>query len=159
MARQPLKHCYKCDITKSLNAFYRNAGRKDGHAIWCKTCMSAYGKEYVSKHKKQQVIKTRRGHINRRKILTEIKTNFGCKHCGETNGPVLIFHHVDPATKKLNIGASATIGNKWEQILKEVQKCVVLCSNCHILVHWRDRNGIPTFEEQAAVYEATLASI
>jgi uncharacterized C2H2 Zn-finger protein len=57
-----------------------------------------------------------------------------CSCCGEKYHPVIYeFHHVNPDTKeycwnKLRL-------HKWADITKELDKCVVMCSNCHRLEH------------------------
>lgn len=43
------------------------------------------------------------------------------------------FHHVDPTKKQHRIGCGIT--RSWEKIKLELDKCVVLCSNCHGEVH------------------------
>lgn len=41
------------------------------------------------------------------------------------------FHHIDSATKDFNISARLT----WDAIVRELGKCVLLCSRCHREVH------------------------
>lgn len=54
-----------------------------------------------------------------------------CRHCGLTDHySVYDFHHLDPSTKKYKV--SGIIGwMKWEIVLAELEKCCLLCSNCH----------------------------
>jgi 5-methylcytosine-specific restriction endonuclease McrA len=62
-----------------------------------------------------------------------------CAHCGESDICCLDFHHVDPATKKFNVGSiSPTNGNYMhtpKDIEAEVAKCILLCRNCHAKLH------------------------
>lgn len=39
------------------------------------------------------------------------------------------FHHVDPSSKLFGIGSGDT--RSWETVKAELDKCVLLCSNCH----------------------------
>jgi len=51
-----LKKCKKCNIEKSINEFYRDCSKKDGHHSHCKECVNAHKKinaEYISQQKKQ----------------------------------------------------------------------------------------------------------
>lgn len=48
------------------------------------------------------------------------------------------FHHKNPLEKDDTI--KNLWGKKWEVILKEVEKCILLCSNCHRETHWKERN-------------------
>lgn len=45
----------------------------------------------------------------------------------------LEFHHIKPSTKSFEINSRTT--QPWELILLEIEKCVLLCSNCHKEVH------------------------
>ena len=46
----------------------------------------------------------------------------------------LTFHHLDPEQKDFGISASGT-SKSWEEVKKELDKCVLLCQNCHCEVH------------------------
>ena len=62
----------------------------------------------------------------------------GCTKCGYkfngTNGVVFDFHHVDPCTKEFELN-SASFGLSMERLMVEVEKCKLLCANCHRLEH------------------------
>jgi len=45
----------------------------------------------------------------------------------------LEFHHLDPKEKEIKISDNTT--HTWEKLVKELDKCVLLCSNCHVEVH------------------------
>jgi len=58
-----------------------------------------------------------------------------CMVCGYKKcGRALAFHHVDPNTKSFGISARG-ITRSWEKVKKELDKCVLLCANCHAEVH------------------------
>jgi len=61
--------------------------------------------------------------------LKEIKENSGCVDCGETNHIVLDFDHLK--NKKYGISRMIHDGFSWQAIKKEIEKCEVVCSNCH----------------------------
>lgn len=62
-----------------------------------------------------------------------------CLLCGyDRCKRALIFHHIDPEGKDFEIGEGRT--RSWEALVKELDKCVLLCSNCHMEVH----DGIST---------------
>lgn len=58
-----------------------------------------------------------------------------CALCGKTYPlQVYDFHHICPSEKDFNIGNKhATV--KWEIVKKEIDKCLLLCANCHRLIH------------------------
>lgn len=58
-----------------------------------------------------------------------------CKHCGYDDARSLVWHHVNPSTKKN--GVVQLVGKKhgWNTILEEINKCICLCHNCHNILH------------------------
>jgi len=54
-----------------------------------------------------------------------------CQLCGyEKYQGVLDLHHLDPATKSFGIGAKGYT-RSWEVIKAELDKCILVCANCH----------------------------
>jgi len=51
--------------------------------------------------------------------------------CGESNPLVLDFDHKDPNKKSFTIGSVARKGWSLEVLYKEIDKCDVVCANCH----------------------------
>lgn len=45
----------------------------------------------------------------------------------------LDFHHVDANSKDFNV--SSNTNRKWEILKEELDKCVLVCSNCHREIH------------------------
>jgi hypothetical protein len=57
-----------------------------------------------------------------------------CFDCGDGVATVCFeFHHVDPSEKEFNL-SDKTI-RSWERMKDELDKCILLCSNCHKLRH------------------------
>lgn len=57
-----------------------------------------------------------------------------CSKCGYSKcNRALVFHHLDPAKKDFQISGSHSFA--WEKIKTELDKCVLLCSNCHMELH------------------------
>ena len=56
-----------------------------------------------------------------------------CARCGEDRPPCLDFHH--PGEKDQGIARMVVNGHSKERILDEIDRCVVLCANCHRLEH------------------------
>lgn len=57
-----------------------------------------------------------------------------CAGCGEDRIPCLEFHHIDPETKVFNV-SMAWRKKGTNAILRELAKCIVVCANCHKLIH------------------------
>ncbi len=57
------------------------------------------------------------------------KTSNSCRICGESDPIVLEFHHTDPSTKFR--GVAKLMSYNTQSLLNEIDKCIVLCANCH----------------------------
>src|SRR5258707_866089 len=69
----------------------------------------------------------------KRRRLGAIKTSAGCGHCGYDAHPAALhFHHRDPATKDRTLSDLAKWG--WGRIWDELEKCDVICANCHAVL-------------------------
>jgi len=67
--------------------------------------------------------------MTNRKALFEHKQLNPCVDCGNKDPTVLEFDHRDPKTKSFNI--SNMMNMTWGTIKKEIDKCDVVCANCH----------------------------
>lgn len=78
-------------------------------------------------YKQKQILKTK---------LAQIKEASGCVDCGITNHIMLDFDHLKD--KKYNISRMIHDGFSWKAIKKEIEKCEVVCANCHrVRTHYR----------------------
>ncbi len=69
----------------------------------------------------------------------DYRSNLSCARCDENHIACLEFHHIDPSEKEVEVGRAVTNGWNKERIIKEMEKCEVLCSNCHRKHHWQQR--------------------
>jgi predicted RNA-binding Zn-ribbon protein involved in translation (DUF1610 family) len=62
--------------------------------------------------------------------------NYTCEKCGlvETELGFFEFHHIDPDTKDREIGTMLNSAS-FERVLAELEKCWMLCPNCHKREH------------------------
>lgn len=82
--------------------------------------------------------------MSRKTVLLRLRTNKklaidykggGCIHCGYNKcAGGLDFHHRDPSAKDINWKKMRT----WdiEKIKKELDKCDLVCRNCHAELHY-----------------------
>ncbi len=54
-----------------------------------------------------------------------------CSICAESDIRTLEFDHINPTTKQFSISQAVRLGYSWGDILKEIEKCRILCANCH----------------------------
>jgi hypothetical protein len=58
-----------------------------------------------------------------------------CAVCGyDKCVDALEFHHLDPTEKDFGIGSGGHT-RRWVDVVPELDKCVMLCANCHREVH------------------------
>ena len=76
-----------------------------------------------------------------RRKLKQIKSNSKCATCGEADIACLEFHHKDSTIKN---GELSSMISKftYDEIMRELQNCTVLCSNCHRKLHWKETHVI-----------------
>lgn len=58
-----------------------------------------------------------------------------CKKCGESRPHVLDFHHINP-NEKDDTPSRLLANSKIQDFFFEIEKCLLLCSNCHQDFHW-----------------------
>jgi hypothetical protein len=71
--------------------------------------------------------------------LAELKATKQCLRCAESAPECLQFHHRDPTRKDFDIWRALARGWSRPRILAEIEKCDVLCANCHLIHHWTER--------------------
>jgi len=58
-----------------------------------------------------------------------------CSICNYNKCPAALhFHHKDPQTKTKQVSQLLTYD--WNIIKEELDKCILLCANCHHEIHW-----------------------
>jgi hypothetical protein len=124
-----MKKCSKCKIEKDLGEFGISRSRKDGLNYWCKECSKIYSRE-------NDTCKALRSRIRNDRVVAENQENLllylidnPCVECGETDVRCLHFDHIVSEEKHRNI--SSMMSYNWNTIQKEIDKCRVLCANCH----------------------------
>ena len=108
------KYCPSCSQTKSASEFYFRRD-KTNFSSYCKPCM---GKQALTRQRKFKV------------QCVEYKGG-KCIKCGyDKYIGALDFHHLDPLQKDFSI-SQAKLWQFNNAIKLELDKCVILCSNCH----------------------------
>jgi hypothetical protein len=91
---------------------------------------------------KAKVLKTTQNNKrkNKKKWL-EFKSTLACKFCGENHPAALDFHHEDPSQKDREV--SYYVKNyQYARAMEEVKKCMVLCANCHRILHFNEHQTL-----------------
>jgi hypothetical protein len=124
--------CKTCKEEKPLDEF---------HSSVSSTFISESDKVYRRRVCKKCHTKT---NGERRKAVVawfaEYKKTLKCQHCQVADFRVLEFHHEDSSTKEFNLGDLVRKTPSKERLMTEVDKCIVLCANCHRIHHYKERN-------------------
>lgn len=129
-----MKKCTLCLKPKSLDEFPRNKQTKDGRYAHCKKCHSKTMRDSYHRDPDAKLEDCKRRRRALIEITSEIKSKSGCKLCSESDPCCLDFHHSDPTKKDVTIALLVTRKSK-EKMLKEIEKCVIVCANCHRKLH------------------------
>lgn len=101
----------------------------------CRSCQTRYSKQHYKKNLANYKYRdaSRRRFI--RNVVLEIKKSSSCERCGFSNYLALQFHHKDPSNKRFSISNAARDCGEINKVLEEINKCEVLCANCHAIHH------------------------
>jgi len=119
-----MKFCNGCQTLKSFSCFSSDKSKSCGRASQCKECNRA---------------KNQKARDDLWKRIEEYVGGRKCAHCGiESEYPIYDFHHLDPTEKEREVTRSL----KWDKVKAEIDKCIMLCSNCHRIEHYRLRKNL-----------------
>ena len=80
------------------------------------------------------VSQQQRGLLRKLELVTEAGGK--CTRCGyDRNLAALTWHHVDPGTKRFQLDLRSLSNRSQREIRTELEKCVLVCANCHAEIH------------------------
>jgi hypothetical protein len=101
--------------------------RKRKHAL--------FSAAHYQKNKEEAKARTTKQRQFGKKKWDAFKLSLKCTKCGFSHPAALDFHHRDPTEKESTV--SKLVSNKrFTRAMEEVEKCEVLCANCHRIHHW-----------------------
>lgn len=135
-----LRKCRECGLEahteEDLELFTKSKKGKYGRGNLCKGCNSKRGLTWQKDNREKTTKRTKETRNRNKERAIEAKGG-ACIHCGikhdGTNAVIFDFHHLAPSEKE--VGPSRLMQGSWEKVKKEIDKCVLLCSNCHRLEH------------------------
>lgn len=99
---------------------------------------AAYRRYYERNKARQKAWSNRRVRELRRR-LNEYKSRHHCGRCGFVDWRALQFHHRDSDDKVTEVTTAVRRGWAWDRILVEIDKCDLICANCHQIEHHSSR--------------------
>ena len=142
------KVCSKCKRELEVSNFrWKNKSKGLLHSQ-CKDCQKAQEKIHYqeSKERQESVRLTAEFQKERNILLVEQARQCGCKKCGETRSYVLDFHHRNP-NEKSNVLAHMIKSSSEANVIAELEKCDVLCANCHREFHYLEKEHGISYDE------------
>lgn len=127
---QATKDCKRCRKPKDFSKFSKSSRRRDGLQAWCKECVKNHDHlKYMEDKGKHRSWNTSRRDKYYDMVTTYLKKH-PCVDCNESDPIVLEFDHRDPEIKDGEVTKLLSYAS-WDRIVLEMDKCDVVCSNCH----------------------------
>lgn len=112
------KICACCKELKNISEFNSNCRQSDGLQDKCKICFEIWRKKRIDNNKAKSI-----EYLGGK-----------CVKCGYSKcNAALDFHHLNPKEKENGKMQMTCWG--WKRLKKELDKCILLCANCHREVH------------------------
>lgn len=128
------KKCVTCKNEKILTCFNRKQSSKDKLNSRCKECSIEYSKKHYINNKEQLINRNYIVKKSYKETLNSVKEKFNCFNCDCNIGICLDFHHIDELSKHDNVSYFAQC-KSIQKIYNEILKCIVVCANCHRMIH------------------------
>jgi len=153
------KACTVCNRELPIGSFGNKAATSDGFNYSCRECVSEYAKKYrkdntekvkecgirwVANNKRRCAITAKRRRTSMYYMADAYKNYKGCVVCGEKDPVCLVFHHKNPEDKVSSVADGIATGWGEDKILTEIEKCDILCANCHLKLHSDERKSAVT---------------
>lgn len=117
----------KGGVNRSGSNWYRNR---------CDDCYNAWLR---AQNRRTRPVRTTQA-LNRKAARKQRAVAYAggcCRSCGYARCiRALNFHHRDPATKSFTVSQNWEV--PWEKLTAEIDKCDLLCFNCHMELHCDD---------------------
>lgn len=137
------KFCKGCekDLPLTDEFFASRVDRKNKlFQSLCRECQKQYRRDHYLENKQKYIDKAKVYTQNCVDWFNEFKQKLKCERCPEDRYWVLDFHHKDPNEKDVEVSLLVRKGNK-KKLIEEINKCIVLCANCHRDLHFQERKG------------------
>lgn len=151
-----MKLCSVCGEVKPLSEFHKNKGRKSGVNSRCKPCRAIVDHaRYEAKVSRTVPRHPQQSERSRKAWLVSLKAGKPCTDCGRVLPHQVMQWDHRPGTEKLGEISGAFKTRTREEILAEIAKCDLVCTNCHSMRTF-SRSGWATWwvQEGYLLYDA-----
>ena len=133
--------CASCLEWRSPAEFHDS---RTGQFSYCRACRNAYDRRYYAERGRAARLARRRAAMDvARSWMARLKSGEACADCGEIF-PVYVMHwdHL-PGFDKVDSISSMVGQRDRAAILAELEKCELVCANCHVMRTVRRAMGRP----------------
>ena len=127
-----IQKCYRCGELKPADEFAWRKKKRNKRQSFCRACWSEYHREHYERNKERYktYARERKRRLRRERFpfIIEYLAAHPCADCGESDPVVLEFDHL--RDKEFEV-THALPFRSWQSILDEIDKCEVVCANCH----------------------------
>jgi len=139
MTQKKCNHCQRYKDEDEFNWRYKSQGVRNK---CCRDCQHKFNKAYYEGNAKEEhlqkvKVRTNAAREAAREFVYQYLLAHPCEQCGETDPRVLEFHHI--GDKDSDITRLVSGGWSIKRIQMEIDKCQVLCANCHRKVTVEER--------------------
>lgn len=138
----PVESKRKCNVCYKKKSEEEFSPKRDN----CKECS-----RIIQRRSKQEAKKERKLEL---KIMAVVYKGSACADCGikfPDYPPIIFdFHHEKPSTKNIGINNLIKVRSTLNELKEELDKCVLLCSNCHRIRHKPDSKLYETYVKKHA---------
>src|SRR5258707_7901358 len=126
------RRCGRCGELKPLSAFSWRRRARLQRDNYCRPCRADYKREHYLANRERYIAAAARRRealiAERMRFLVEFLRERPCADCGETDPVVLEFDHLTAKAFGISVGLR---NHRWDDVLREIDKCEVVCANCH----------------------------
>jgi len=99
------------------------------------------GRRHYAKNKEKVKTKIKKYKAEIKNKWLEYKKTLSCSKCGASHHAIIDFHHIDPTDPTKQKVNDLVRKSKFKQAHEEIKKCLILCSNCHRILHWEETHN------------------
>lgn len=126
-----MKVCSKCKGDPKPDGDFNGNGQHS----YCRSCQKTYDQSRYKARQPQEVERARvKRMVTSQKVreLVRATKDRPCADCGHRYPYyVMDFDHRDRALKSFDIGNANRVGRRPKAVQAEIEKCDVVCANCH----------------------------
>ena len=138
-----MKVCARCGHEKPIHSF--RTTRYRGKLYRRNPCQACASKGWRNRHPAQAKANAEKceaayrsyNWVRKWRLMLHIGQT-ACKKCGEADIRALTFHHRGTEPKSFGIAYGVGHCYSFEKLVKEAEKCDLLCQNCHTKEHAGD---------------------